>query len=237
MPVRAAPRKSFRRVWDPHKPDKPLSFTWAKVFETKGKHKMSLTFYYAPYSTAVATHWVLEELAVPYEKVRIDIAKRDQDKPDFRVLNPNGKVPTLVHDGVAIFESAAIAAHLGEQFGVAKRLYPEPGPRRGKALQWLVWTNVSLAHAIAMHQHAKDKHEGLAALAKEEVDRLFKILDDHLATKPWMLGEQFSLVDAHLGAFVSYAGMVGFPATPYEHVADWLGRLTSRPAFAESHKP
>lgn len=198
---------------------------------------MSLIFYYSPRSTAVATHWVLEELAVPYEKVRIDLARRDQDKPEFRALNPNGKVPTLVHDGVAIFESAAIAAHLGEQFGVARRLYPEPGPRRGQALQWLVWTNVSLAHAIAMHQHAKDKHEGLAALATQEVASLFAILDAQLANKPWILGDQFSLVDAHLGAFVSYAGIVGFPATPYPHVAAWMGRLTSRPAFAESHKP
>ena len=198
---------------------------------------MSLIFYYSPYSTAVATHWVLEELAMPYEKVRIDIARRDQDKPEFRALNPNGKVPTLVHDGVAIFESAAIAAHLGETFGVAKGLYPEAGPRRGQALQWLVWTNVSLAHAVALHQHAKDKHDGLAALATDEVGSLLTILDAHLAKNQWMLGDRFSLVDAHLGAFVSYAGIVGFPATPYKHLAAWMGKLTARPAFAESHKP
>ena len=199
---------------------------------------MSLIFYYAPHSTAVSTYWVLEELSVPHEKVRIDITtNRDQDKADFRALNPNGKVPVVVHDGVAVFESAAIAAYLGETFGVAKRLYPEPGPRRSQALQWLVWTNVSLAHSVAMFLHAKDKHDGLAAEAKAEVERLLGILDAHLASKPWLLGDAFTIVDAHVASFVAWAGMVGFAAAPWKHLAAWVERATARRGFAASMKP
>jgi len=199
---------------------------------------MSLIFYYAPYSTAVATYWVLEELAVPHEKVRIDIiTNRDQDKADFRALNPNGKVPTIVHDGTPVFESAAIAAYLGETFGVAKRLYPEPGPKRSQALQWLVWTNVSLAHAIAVHQEAKEKSPEIAARAKAEIEQLLGILDTHLANKTWMLGDQFTIVDAHVAAFVSYAGIVGFPPAPRKHLAAWFERAKARPGFAASHQP
>jgi glutathione S-transferase len=202
---------------------------------------MSLIFYHAPNSTAVATHWVLEELGMPYDKVRLELPKRDQDKADFRALNPNGKVPVVVHDGTPIFESAAIAAYLGETFGVAKRLYPEAGAKRALALQWLVWTNVSLAHSIAVYTEtqgervpAAQQNAAVAAAAKAEAERLLGILDTHLANRTWMLGDHFSIVDAHVAAFVGYAGMVGFPAKPWKHVDAWLARAAQRPGFAAS---
>ena len=63
---------------------------------------MSLTFYYSPMSTATITELVLEELAVPCERVRVDLKKKETQAAEFRRLNPNGKVPVLVHDGAAI---------------------------------------------------------------------------------------------------------------------------------------
>src|SRR6185437_3265067 len=95
---------------------------------------MSLTFYYSPMSTAVITELVLDELAVPCERIRIDLKKGESRTPEFLRLNPNGKVPMLVHDGIPIWESVAITLYLGEIFGVAKGLYPEPGPERGEAM-------------------------------------------------------------------------------------------------------
>jgi glutathione S-transferase len=66
---------------------------------------MSLTFYYSPNSTASITELVLEELGVQCERVKLDLRAGDTKKPDFLKLNPNGKVPLIVHDGVSIFES------------------------------------------------------------------------------------------------------------------------------------
>ena len=97
---------------------------------------MSLVFYYSPMSTAVVTHWILEELGIPYETVKVDFQK-DTKKPEYVKLNPNGAVPLIVHDGTPIFESAAIAIYLGETFGVEKGLFPAPGPKRGEALKWI----------------------------------------------------------------------------------------------------
>jgi glutathione S-transferase len=205
---------------------------------------MSLTFFHSPHSTACATHWVLEELGVPYEKVRLDLAKRDQDKPDYRALNPNGKVPTLVHDGTPIFESAAIAIYLGELYGDKNRVYPEPGPRRGEAMKWIVWTNVSLAASLAMYLEAssdrvpvEQHNEKLANVAKTEAENLFGILDAHLANRTWLLGDQFTIADAHLGSFVGYAGLIGFEIKRWKHVDAWLARGTKRPGFAVSMQP
>ena len=87
---------------------------------------MSITYYYAPMSTAVRTTWAIEELGVPCERLRVDIQKKETKTPAFLKLNPNGVVPLLVVDGTPIFESTAILIYLGETYGVEKGLYPAP---------------------------------------------------------------------------------------------------------------
>ena len=110
---------------------------------------MSLTFYYAPMTSATRIHWALEELGVPYEKVKLDLAVNDQKKPEYLALNPNGKVPTLVVDGVPMFEALAINLWLGDRFGVEKKLWPAiDDPARPQAMAWSVWAYVTLGAAL-----------------------------------------------------------------------------------------
>ena len=92
---------------------------------------MSLTFYFAPMSTASTVHWSLEELGIPYEGVEVKLKDEADKQQKLGAVNPNLKVPVLVHDGTAIFESAAIQIVLGETFGVEKGLYrSRPEARR-----------------------------------------------------------------------------------------------------------
>ena len=205
---------------------------------------MSLIFYYSPQSSAVTVHWALEELGVPYEKVKIDLQARDQDKPAFLALNPNAKVPLVVHDGTPIFESVAIILHLGETFGEKKGLFPAPGLKRAEAFKWLVWTNVSLGEALSRFQHnsseriPKERHNAKAAeVAKADVEKHLGILDAALAGKTWLVGESFSLIDVHVGGWAAYVGMVGFDTKRWPNLTAWLGRCTSRPGFAASMAP
>lgn len=205
---------------------------------------MSLVFYRAPNSTAVVVHWVLEELGVPYEKVTLDLSARDQEKPAFLALNPNGKVPVLVHDGTPIFESAAINLHLGETFGVDKKLFPPPGAERARARSWMVWMNVSVAAAVQRMMHAgsdripAEQHNAKAAeAAKDEVAKLIGMLDGALADRSYLLGEAFSLADAHCASFAAWLGMLGFDSARWSHLDPWLKRCTARPGFAASMAP
>ena len=205
---------------------------------------MSLIFYYAPMSSAATVHWVLEELGVPYEKVKIDLKANDQKKPAFLAINPNGKVPAVVHDGTPIFESAAIVIHLGETFGVDKNLFPAPGPKRAEALKWLVWCNVSLGEALSRHQHntsdriPAERHNVKAAeVAKADVETHLGILDAALEGKKYLADERFSLVDAHLAGWVSYLGMCGFDITRWPNVSAWTKICTARPAYQTAMSP
>jgi glutathione S-transferase len=198
---------------------------------------MSLVFYYAPMSTASSVHWALEELAIPYEMVEIDLAARDQDKPGYRALNPNGKVPLVVHDGVPIFESVAIMIHLGETFGVGRGLFPEPGLERAEAFKWLVWANVSLGGALTRYLRnvaeripADERNAKAGENARVEVEALLGILDAELAGKRYLVGGTFSLVDVHLASFLGYIGYVGFELKRWSSLYVWLTRCTSRPS-------
>jgi glutathione S-transferase len=203
---------------------------------------MSLVFYYTPMSTAETINWALKELEIPYEEVRIDLKAKDQDKSGYRALNPNGKVPLLVHDGVPIFESAAIMIHLGETFGVERDLFPAAGLERAIALKWLVWTNVALAAAVIRfadnvgdHVPADQHNEKAAAVAREEAERLLGLLDSELAEKRFVLGDSFSLVDVHLGSFMMWIGTVGFDTKRWPNLHAWFQRCLARPSLARLH--
>lgn len=206
---------------------------------------MSLVFHYAPYSTAGVTHFALEELGIPYEKVKVDITKGDQHTPAFQALNPMQKVPVIVHDGQPIFESAAIAIYLGETFGVERGLFPAPGGKRGQAIQWIVWTNVSLAEAVnrtilsstSPRVPKERQNEAMAAWGKADLDARLGILNEHLANRRYVVGETFSLVDAHLAATVGWIAMMEMVPQGLTHVDDWLKRCTARPAYGRTSGP
>ena len=200
---------------------------------------MSLTFYYAPHSSASPVHWTLEELGVPYEKVQLDYRAGDLKKPEFLKLNPNAKVPVLVHDGVAIFESAAIQLYLGELFGVAKGLYPAPGPKRGEVMKWIIWTNVTLGEAMSRLGRnvgewapADERNAKAGATAKADILGLLQIVENTLQGRPYLTGETFTLADLHLASWIDYVRMMQIDLTPYPMLAEWCSRCTSRPACA-----
>ncbi|NUP06598.1 MAG: glutathione S-transferase family protein [Polyangiaceae bacterium] len=201
---------------------------------------MSLVFYYAPMSSASPTHWVLEELGVPYEKVKIDLQSGEQKQPAFLKINPNGKVPVLVHDGTVIFESVAIAIHLGETFGVERGLFPAPGMSRAEAIKWLVWCNVSLGEAVSRLFHntsdripAELRNAKAGEVAKTDIERNLRILEEALAGKSYLLGDSFSIVDAHVSAWTTYLGFFGFDLQPYPAISAWAARCSARPAAAK----
>jgi glutathione S-transferase len=198
---------------------------------------MSLVFYYSPMSSAVTVHWALEELGVPYEKVKIDLKAKDNEKPAFLALNPNGKVPLVVHDGTPIFESAAITMYLGETFGVDKKLYPPPGPKRGLAMKWIVWTNVTLGEAVYRWARNTQKwvpdeqtNAKAAEAARADVASLLGILDAELASKPFLAGE-YTLADTHVNSFVDWLRHMKIDMAAFAHLGAWSKRCSERPAY------
>jgi glutathione S-transferase len=202
---------------------------------------MSIVFYYSPMSSATRVHWALEELGVPYEKKKLDLAAGDQTKPAYLALNPNGKVPLLVDDGTVIFESLAILLHLGERYGVDKGLFPGPGAERTEAFKWLAWGGVTMTEAMVRLLRnssdrfpAEEQNPKTAEGAKREIAALLKILDHHLEGKETILGGAFSLVDLALAAAMPFMARIGVDFQPYARVNAWVSRCTTRPALGRA---
>jgi glutathione S-transferase len=212
---------------------------------------MSLIFYYAPMSTASLTEAVLAELGTPCERVKLDLTAGDTRKPEFLNVNPNGRVPVIVHEGAAIWESAAITMYLGEMFGVEVNLYPGSGPKRGEAMKWIVWSNVNLAEAGgrlsaalptgtdgAVQPNSLDwvPPEQRSPIAREkataDLASYLNILNDGLADQSFLLGD-YSLVDTHLHGIVGWISSMEIDLTPFPKLTGWLQRCSDRPAIAK----
>ena len=212
---------------------------------------MSLVFYYAPMSTALVTAAVLAELDVPHERIELDIDAGDTRNAAFLQLNPNGRVPTIVHDGTVIWESAAITIYLGETFGVNSGLYPGPRHVRGEAMKWIVWTNTVLAEAAgrlaaalpavadgAVQEGSADlANAGLGndhdqTIARADIHAQLGILDAALGDLPFLLGD-YTLADTHMFVFVSWACMLGADVSQFKAIPGWMERCGSRPAFVQ----
>lgn len=201
---------------------------------------MSLIFYAAPMSTAVVTEVVLAELAIPHEKVTVDLKAGESKKPAYLAKNPNGLVPTIEHDGELIWESVAITLYLGETFGVEKGLFPAPGHARARAMKWLVWGHVTLGSAVGqLARNATDwypeeqRNAKQAEAAKGSIQKCLTVLDGGLSKYPYLTGESFSLADAHLNSMFDWLQMLGIDLKPFEHITAWKKRCSDRPAYKQ----
>lgn len=213
---------------------------------------MTLTFYWAPMSSAGITVNVLKALKVePDKRIEVSIVDGDTHKPDFLRINPNGKIPVIVHDGVAIFESAAITLYLGETFGVQAGLYPPPGPARGEVMKWVVWAATDIfATAGVLHTHipseavgAEGKASGLCVppddhhkssreydMAKQQMAKHIKVLDGALDGELYLAGNQYSLADVQVHSVMWWISVL-YPITESTpNVQAWMARIDDKMA-------
>jgi glutathione S-transferase len=196
---------------------------------------MSITFYYNPMSSASRIHLSLDELGISYEKVLIDLQARDQKKPEFLALNPNGKVPTIVIDDQPMFESIAIQIYLGERFGVERGLWPALGSREHmQALTWLCWHQNSLAVPLFTYLQQVGASEGRAEPRSDstlaEVHAMLAILDARLGERGNIVHDKWTLVDTDVASTLGWGLYTAkIDATKYRHVTAWLARFQERP--------
>jgi glutathione S-transferase len=197
---------------------------------------VSIVLYHSPSSSATCVAWALEELKVPYEPIKVDLAAGEQRKPEYLALNPNGKVPLLVVDGKPTFESAAQILVLGEMFGVEKRLFPAPGPARADAFQWLAWATATLKPELgslwtvnSLPEEARRPNEQAEALV--HVNKHLAILEAHLDKSRYLLGVGFSLVDCFAASQVPFMRELGVDLAAHPKVAAWGERCLRRLAL------
>jgi GST-like protein len=161
-----------------------------------------LKFYYsgAPNPTKVALF--LEESGLPYEAIPVDTRKGEQHKPEYRAINPNAKVPAIVDGdpasgGAVVFDSNAILLYLAEKTG---KFLPENTQKaRGELLSWLMFVASGVGpysgQSVHFRVYAPEKLPYAINRYMFEAQRHFGILDERLATRKYMLGGTYTIVD------------------------------------------
>lgn len=164
-----------------------------------------LTFYANPMSRARITRWMLEETGLPYEEVQLEFGT-SMKSPAFLAINPMGKVPALVHDGVAITENAAICLHLADLVP-ALGLLPPPGtPERGACYRWMLFAS-PLEFFITARRHGSVAPSMEAGYGNEA--DLLRTLEGAVAGKRYLVGECFTVADLYISAFIGYYIQIG----------------------------
>jgi glutathione S-transferase len=205
---------------------------------------MSLVLHYAPQTRALNILWALEELGAPYDKVKLDLGKGEQKSAEYKKINPNGKVPALVVDGVPMWESLAILFYLGDRFGVAKKLWPAAGDgARPQALAWSTWAVVTVGADLyrlvfsSSELIPKERHNAAQAeAARADVVTELEILDQHLARHKHVLGDEFSIADIAVSSVVAFAKRAGVAMEKFPNVDAWVTKVRSRPALGRAEK-
>ncbi len=208
------------------------------------QHPDRLQLYSTPTPNGVKVSIMLEEIGLPYEPHRVDIGKDESWTPEFLSLNPNGKIPAIIDpDGpegkpMGLFESGAILLYLAEKTG---KLMP-PGPAgRWRATQWVFWQMAGPGPMFGQvgffHKFAGREYEDKRPLERyrKESMRLLGVMEGELAKGPWMLGEDFSVVDVSLVGWVRnlvnfYGARELVEFDSLTHVPAWLDRCLARPA-------
>ena len=158
-----------------------------------------IKFYFnlSPNPTKVAL--LLEELGLPYEPIPVDPRKGEQFTPDYLAINPNAKVPAIVDDGTTVFDSNAILLYLAEKTG---RFLPASAARRGELLSWLMFVATGIGpysgQAVHFHHFVPEPQPYGVNRYDFEVERHYKIVDERLGKQPYMLGDEYTIVDMAL---------------------------------------
>jgi len=203
---------------------------------------MAIVIHYAPQTRAIIALWALEEVGVPYEKVKLDFKAGEHKSEAFTKVNPNQKLPAMVVDGRPMFESTAMVIWLAERFGTEKKLWPEPNdPARAQALGWTVWGMVQLGMDIAQLMVAshdfspKEMHnEAQAKSAREHIDKDLGVLDAQLAKHAHVMGEAFSLADVLPATAMMFAMQAKLDLSKFPHIQAWMQRVMKREALARA---
>ena len=195
-----------------------------------------MKLFYAPQTRAVSSRWAIEEVAAPHELVRLKFPD-DLGLPELQQANPLGQIPTLVDGQQVVTEASAIALYLADRFPQAG-LAPAQGDRH-EYYQWAFFVGAALEpHLLEFFLHTvrlpeAERSAERAAKAKESFDRALGIVNDHLATRQYLLGENFSMVDVVFGSILGWAQMMNL-LEGFEHVKAYFKRLRSRPAFEKA---
>ncbi|HEX6705859.1 MAG TPA: glutathione S-transferase N-terminal domain-containing protein [Albitalea sp.] len=191
--------------------DFPITAKWPP------QHPDRIQLYSLPTPNGVKVSIMLEETGLPYEPHRVSFDTHDQTSPEFLSLNPNNKIPAIIDPQgpggkpLPLFESGAILVYLADKSG---RLMPADPAGRYETLQWLMFQMGGIGPMFGQvgffNKFAGKAYEDKRPLHRyvDESKRLLRVLDQRLAGREWIMGDDYTIAD--IATFPWVRNLVGF---------------------------
>ena len=208
------------------------------------RHPQRLQLYSLPTPNGVKVSVMLEETGLPYEPQLVRFDSNEQASPEFRSLNPNGKIPAILDPNgpggrpLALFESGAILIYLADKTG---QFLPQEAAMRYQTLQWLMLQMGGIGPMFGQlgffHRFAGKDYEDKRPRDRyvAETRRLLSVLEGRLEARTWIMGEEYTIADMaifpwvrNLIGYYEAGALVRFDEFP--RVGATLARFVARPA-------
>lgn len=196
-----------------------------------------MKLYFSPGACSLSPHIALREAGLPFELARVDLRKHLlDDGTEFVKINPKGYVPVLqLDDGSLLTEGPAIVQYIADQAPAAK-LAPEYGTReRYRLMEWLnfITSEIHKSFSPLFNPAAIDQTK---AFARAALERRFNYLSDVLSTRPYLLGDAFSVADGYLFTVLGWTKVTGIDLAQWPVLTAYVNRVAARPAVQEAMK-
>jgi GST-like protein len=191
-----------------------------------------IDFYFAVSPNSLKVAILLEEVGLPYRLRPIDIHAGDQHTPEFRAINPNGKIPAIRDGDAVIFDSTAILLHLAYKHDC---FISSGEVERGQMLSWLMFVASGIGPFSGQAAHFKyfappDNHYAANRYTRE-LDRHYDVLESRLDGRLFLSGSEYSIADIAAWGWVHYYPRQNENAfSQFPAVARWYRDISARPA-------
>ncbi|TAK48508.1 MAG: glutathione transferase GstA [Xanthobacteraceae bacterium] len=190
-----------------------------------------MKLYYMPGACSLSPHIVLRETGLPFDLAKVDRAsKTTSDGENYLTVNPRGYVPSLRLDsGEVLTEASIIVQYLADQVP-AKKLAPPAGTMERYRLQeWLNLIASEIHKGFSPLFNAAISEQSKSVLKERLVQRLGYV-NDVLAGRPYLMGDQFTVADVYFFVMTSWTARTRIDLDPLPHVQAHYALLRQRPA-------
>ena len=198
--------------------------------------KKPIEMYYWPTPNGWKVSIMLEECALPYTMVPVNIGKGEQFEPEFLRISPNNRMPAIVDPNgpggkpISVFESGAILQYLGRKTG---KFYPRDERKRVMVDEWLFWQMAGLGPMTGQANHflnyARDGNDYARQRYADEVHRLIGVMNTRLASQEY-LADDYSIADMACWGWIIAASRMVELGIEFPHVKVWRDKIGARPA-------
>jgi glutathione S-transferase len=195
-----------------------------------------MKLFYSPGACSLSPHILLREAGLSFTPVRVDLkTHKTEDGADFYAISAKGYVPALqLDDGSMLTEGVAIDLWIADQVPAAG-LAPRDGMDRYRMIELLTFIATEL-HKNMGGLFVPGLPDATREMITQRLTARLGLIEQQLAGRTWLTGEQFTVADAYLFTVAGWAKWVKFDLSPWPTLGAYLGRVAARPAVQAALK-